>query len=129
MYVIVVGVTLVLRFERRTRRMALDRERAAQRERIELSQEIHDSTAQTLYLIRIGIEGALRRARESGSRSLAERLGATLTLSKSALWEIRRPIDMRHIVRGNGVQAHSRIAHRDIFRGNLSPSRLHSVRR
>ena len=99
MYVIVIGVTLVLRFERITRQSALARERAAQRERIELSQEIHDSTAQTLFLIRIGIEGALGHARESDP-ALAERLGATLRLSKSALWEIRRPIDMRYILEG-----------------------------
>lgn len=103
MYVIAVGVTLVVRFERSARQTAHAMERRAQRERIDFSQEIHDTTAQTVYMIRLGIDVALQRARGSDPE-LAERLSATALLTKSALWELRRPIDMGHIVEGRELK-------------------------
>ena len=103
MYVIALGVALVVRFERSTRQAALARERRAQQERADLSQEIHDTTAQTLYLIRVGVEVAMQRARQSDP-ALAERLAATVTLSQSALWELRRPIDLGHIIEGQELK-------------------------
>ena len=54
MYALVLCVSLITRFERTKRQAALERERQMQRERIELSQEIHDTTAQTAYMIGMG---------------------------------------------------------------------------
>ncbi len=103
MYVIVLCISLVVRFERTSRQAALARERQAQRERVDLSQEIHDTTAQTVYMIRLGIDVALKQVGGSNPQ-LAERLAATSALSKSALWELRRPIDMGDIVEGKELR-------------------------
>ena len=77
----------------------MDRERKVQQERIEFSQTIHDTTAQTAYLISLGIH----RARELVGKSneeLVAALDATAALSRSAMWELRRPIDAGHIFEG-----------------------------
>ncbi|MDE2838292.1 MAG: histidine kinase [Chloroflexota bacterium] len=103
MYVMVLCISLVVRFERTARQAALARERQAQRERIDISQEIHDTTAQTVYMIRLGIDVAMSLAGRSHPQ-LAERLAATSALSKSALWELRRPIDMGDIVEGKELR-------------------------
>ena len=99
MYLVAVGVSLVIRFERARRLAAMARERQAHQERIELSQAIHDTTAQTAYMIGLGIEGAMKLAGDSNPK-LVERLEATAALSKSAMWELRRPIDMGRIFEG-----------------------------
>ena len=57
-------VGLIARFERVRRQEAMERERGLHRERIELSQAIHDTTAQTAYMIGLGIH----RARTLGER-------------------------------------------------------------
>ena len=98
MYTIVLGVGLITRFEWTRRQKAMVREQQ-QQERIELSQAIHDTTAQTAYMIGLGIDGALKLAADSNPE-LAERLAATSALAKSAMWELRRPIDMDHIFEG-----------------------------
>ena len=99
MYLVAVGVALVVGFERARRRSAMERERQAQQERIDLSQAIHDTTAQTAYMIGLGIEGAMRLAGDSNPQ-LVERLEATAALSRSAMWELRRPIDMGRLFEG-----------------------------
>ena len=99
MYAIVVGISLIVRFERIGRQTAMARERQAHQERIELSQAIHDTTAQTAYMIGLGIEGAMKLAGDANPK-LVERLEATAALSKSAMWELRRPIDMGRIFEG-----------------------------
>ena len=104
MYALVLFVSLIARFDRTTRQAALERERKMQRERIELSQEIHDTTAQTAYMIGLGIH----RARELADKSNAEliaALDATSTLSRSAMWELRHPIDAGHIFEGRQLGA------------------------
>ena len=65
MYLIVVDISLIVRFERMWRQVAMEMERRAQRERIELSQSIHDTTAQTAYMIGPGIDGATNLAGDS----------------------------------------------------------------
>ena len=47
MYLLVLGVCLITRFERIRRRAAVTRERSMLQERIEVSQRIHDTAAQT----------------------------------------------------------------------------------
>ena len=102
MYLIVVGINLIVRFERIRRQAAMARERQAQQEGIELSQAIHDTTAQTAYMIGLGLDGAIKLAGDSNPK-LAERLAAMAALSKSAMWELRRPIDMDRIFEGRDL--------------------------
>ena len=102
MYLVAVGISLIVRFERTRRLAAMARERQAHQERIELSQAIHDTTAQTAYMIGLGIEGAMKLAGDANPK-LVERLEATAALSKSAMWELRRPIDMGRIFEGRDL--------------------------
>ena len=62
MYGVVASVSLIARFERVRRQESAERERELQRERIELSQTIHDTVAQTAYMISLGIHRAIRQA-------------------------------------------------------------------
>ena len=99
MYAMVLCVSLITRFERTKRQTALERERQMQRERIDLSQEIHDTIAQTAYMIGMGIHRARELAGES-NEELTAALDATSALSRSAMWDLRRPIDAGHIFEG-----------------------------
>ena len=102
MYTLVLGISLIIRFERTRWRTSVTREQELQRERIELSQTIHDTTAQTAYMIGLGLDGAMKLAGDSNPK-LTERLAATAALSKSAMWELRRPIDMGRIFEGRDL--------------------------
>ena len=92
MYAIVASVSLIARFERVRRQESAERERELLRERIELSQSIHDTAARTAYMIGLGIRKAMRLAGGS-NEELTATLAATASLSKAAIWELRRPID------------------------------------
>ena len=90
MYALVLCVSLITGFERIRRQTAVDRERELQQERIEFSQAVHDTTAQTAYMVSLGIH----RARELVGKSdeeLAAALDAASALSRSAMWEVSRP--------------------------------------
>ena len=115
MYAVVAAITLVSRFERIRsrfdrvrRREAVERERELQQERIELSQTIHDTIAQSAYMIGLGLETAIELAdtrkedsrKEENQDELLAKLRATLTLSKSTMWELRHPIDIGAIFEG-----------------------------
>ena len=103
MYAIVASVNLVSRFERIRRIAAVDRERELQRERIELSQTIHNTIAQSTYMIGLGLETAmeLANAKDDESREeLIANLSATHALSRSTMWELRQPIDAGPIFEG-----------------------------
>ena len=102
MYAIVLGIGLITRFERIRRIAAVEREREMLRERIELSQTIHDTAAQTAYMIGMGIHRARELADES-NQELVAALDATSALSRSAMWELRRPIDAGHIFEGGDL--------------------------
>lgn len=104
MYFIAACVSLVVRSERTRRQAAVAREQQARQERIDLSQAIHDSTAQTSYMIGLGIEGAINLAGDANPM-LVERLEATAALSRSALWELRRPIDLGLLFEGQELGA------------------------
>ena len=92
MYTLVLCVSLIARFERTRRQAAVEREWQLQRERIDLSQEIHDTTAQTAYMIGMGIHRVRELAGES-NEELTAALDATSAMSRSAMWDLRRPID------------------------------------
>ena len=99
LYAVSGAVSLITGFERDRRRRGLERERELQRQRIEISQSIHDTTAQWAYMIGLGVEGALELADESNDRQ-KEKLRQTAELSRSAMWELRHPIDGGQIFRG-----------------------------
>ena len=104
MYAVVAAVNLVSRFERIRRREAVERERELQRERIELSQTIHDTIAQSAYMIGLGLETAIELANaqedDENRDELIAKLEATHALSKSTMWELRHPIDAGPIFEG-----------------------------
>jgi signal transduction histidine kinase len=103
MYAVVAAVNLVSRFERTRRREAVEREGEFQRERIELSQTIHDTIAQSAYMMGLGIETAIELAKaqnDDGSDELIAKLEAVHALSKSTMWELRHPIDAGPIFEG-----------------------------
>ena len=102
MYAVAATVNLVSRFERIRWRAAVERERELQRQRIEISQTIHDTTAQWAYMIGIGVENAMDLADESND-PLKEKLRQMAALSRSAMWELRHPIDGGHIFRGEAL--------------------------
>ena len=99
MYAVVACVSLVARFERVRRQAATERERELHRERVGVAQAIHDTAAQTAYMISLGIHKARRLAGDS-NEELASTLAATSSLSKAAMWELRRPIDEGHLFEG-----------------------------
>ena len=99
MYLVALAVSLIVRFERSRWRASVERERQMRRERIEISQNIHDTSAQTAYMIGLGIHRARELAGDSNPE-LAAALDATMELSRSAMWEMRGPIDAGHIVEG-----------------------------
>ena len=98
-YGIAILVSLITSFERNRRRIAAEREREMSRQRIELSQTIHDTSAQSAYMIGLGIERSLLI--EDGSNpQLTETLQMTSDLSRSSMWTLRLAIDGGEIFRG-----------------------------
>ena len=100
MFGVVLVVNFITRFQRRRARAAMEREGELQRERIELSQAIHDTAAQTAFMIGLGIDAAKEVAGDS-NEELTARLDATSRLSKTAVWQLRHPIDMGRIFEGS----------------------------
>ena len=111
MFAVTFIVNMVTGYERTERLKALERERELHRERIELSQQIHDTSAQSAYMIGLGIDNALALA-EEGPLNLRRTLSATSELSKAAMWELRQPIDIGLIYEGQELSqvlgAHAR---------------------
>ena len=102
MYVLVFGLSLIIRFERSRRQTAVEGGLQLQQERIEIAQRIHDTSAQTAYMIGLGIHRARQLADES-NEDLVAALDGTFELSMSAMWELRHPIDEGHIFEGRGL--------------------------
>ncbi len=103
MYAVVIVVNLISRFERIRRREAVERERELIREQIELSRTIHDTVAQSTYVMGLGLETARELAEtrdDNGRGDLAAKLEALHGLSKSMMWELRHPINVSSIVEG-----------------------------
>ncbi len=104
MYAVAAIVNIIARFERVRWGQAVERERHLQRERVELSQAIHDTTAQSAYMIGLGIDTARAQAGATNPE-LAATLEATSRLSRSAIWELRHPIHMGGIYEGSALSA------------------------
>ena len=99
LYAVSAAVSIISGLERASRRRGLERERELQRQRIELSQSIHDTTAQWAYMIGLGVEQAMELVDES-QETLKARLKLVAELSRSAMWDLRHPIDGGQIFRG-----------------------------
>ena len=99
MYAVVAAVNLATRFERMRWRQAVERERALERERIELSHTLHDTAAQSAYMIGLGIDTAKALAGDANPE-LTATLEATSRLSRSVILELRHPISMGGIYEG-----------------------------
>ena len=99
LYAVVAAVNLATRFERIRWRQSVEREQALQRERVELSQAIHDTAAQSAYMVGLGIDTAKALAGEANPE-LNATLEATSRLSRSIIWELRHPINMGGIFEG-----------------------------
>lgn len=104
MYVMVLIIHMAYRFERIRWEGAVEREREIQRERAEMSRTIHDTVAQTAYMIGLGVYKARKLAAES-NKDLNATLDATADLTKSVVWELRRPLDAGQIYEGTSLGA------------------------
>ena len=90
MYAIVATVNMVSRFERTRWQATLERERTLLRERTEFSQAIHDTTAQSAYMVGLGIDTA-KRIGGDANPELTATLEATAQLTRSMIWDLRHP--------------------------------------
>ena len=99
MFVIVVVTNLACNIERRRFNETTEREQALQRERAELSHSIHDSTAQSIYMIGLGLETVKSLAGKSDP-GLSAALESTADTVRSAAWELRHPINVGGIFKG-----------------------------
>ena len=123
-YGVAISVNLITRFERVRRIAAVERERELNRQRIEMSQTIHDTTAQSAYTLGLGLEDAVERAEKSGDPELLAKLEAMWELAKSTMWTLRHPIDGGEIFSGSTL-AQVLAAHADTFTVITSiPARL-----
>ena len=100
MYAVVSSVSLIARSERIKRLEAVGRERELLRQRIEMSQTIHDTTAQSAYTLGLGLEDAIEKA-DDAKPELINRLEAMWTLTRSTMWALRQPIDGGQIFSGS----------------------------
>ena len=100
MYAVVASVSLVARSERRKKLAAVRRERELHRQRIEMSQTIHDTTAQSAYTLGLGLEDAIEKT-DSSNPELAGKLEAMWALTKSTMWALRHPINGGQIFSGS----------------------------
>ena len=99
MYAVGAAISFIAGYERKRRRRGIKREQELQRQRIQISQTIHNTTAQSAYMIGLGLETAKELAGES-NEELSAKLLATAELSKSAMWELRHPIDGGQLFEG-----------------------------
>ena len=100
MYAVVASVSLVARSERVRRLEAVARERELQRQRLEMSQTIHDTTAQSAYTLGLGLEDAIEKAHGTNPELVAK-LEAMWSVTKSTMWALRHPIDGGQIFSGS----------------------------
>ena len=91
MYGVALSANLI-RFERVRGLRAEKREGELNRQRIEMSQTIHDTTAQSAYMLGLGLEQAIEMS-ECSDPELTGKLEAMSVLSKSTMWELRHPIN------------------------------------
>ena len=126
MYLVVAAVNLATGFERMRWRRAVEREGVLQRERIDLSRAIHDTAAQSAYMISLGIDMARAQVGDANFE-LTATLEETSRLSRSLIWELRHPINMGGIFEGRELNRALR-SHASSFTNVTSvPARLTQI--
>ena len=100
LFPVALALNVVAKYERSGRRRALQREQALLNDRLEMSQTIHDTAAQAAYTVGLGIDQAINLAGRANTE-LLETLRGTATFAKSAMWELRRPIDAGQLFEGD----------------------------
>ena len=108
MFAVAAAGNLIMEIERFKRREAVDAvrvrmeenmelqshvreaERELERERIRISQEIHDGAAQTAFVLNLGLETCQRLVKKNNPE-LNEKLKVLQIQSKQAMWELRYP--------------------------------------
>ncbi len=104
MYAVVMIVSFIARFERQRRQASMESEREIQRERNEVSRTIHDTVVQTAYMVGLGVDRAKKLAGDS-NEELTATLDSTAELSRSVMWELRRPLDGSQVYEGTSLEA------------------------
>ena len=104
MYAVVAMVNLATGFERTRWRQSVERELEIERERLELSQSIHDTVAQTAYMVGLGVDRA-RKLADGSDRELVSTLDGTAELMRTVIWELRRPLDGGQVNEGANLGA------------------------
>ena len=99
MYAVVVAVNVVAWLERARRRGSEESQRVLLEQGLEMSQVIHDTVAQSAYTMRLGVDTARRLAGDANGE-LSGSLAALSALSRSIIWELRRPIDTGLVLDG-----------------------------
>lgn len=99
MYGVVVVVNMIASFERKRFNETAKRERELEQARLELSKSIHDTAAQSAYMVSLGIDTARSMAGDN-NQELVNTLNATSRLSRSVIWGLRHPINMEGIYEG-----------------------------
>lgn len=102
MYLVAAWVNLVSSYQRGRWKASVEREGALQQERIELSRSLHNTAAQSAYMTGLGID-AIRQITGDSNEELKARLEATSRMSKTAIWQLRHPIDMGRIFDGRDL--------------------------
>ena len=99
MYVIVFPISLVSKLRQIRLRNAVERERVSRQEGIELSKTVHDTTAQSAYMMALCVE-RLQRLIDPSNEAQAAVLQAMRKVSDLAVWELRHPMGRGSIVEG-----------------------------
>ena len=120
MYAVVAVVNLATRFERMRWQRAVERERVMQNERVELSQAIHDTAAQSAYMIGMGVNVAKTLADDTNVE-LTTTLDATSRLCRSLILELRHPINVGGIYEGRELSRSLRLHAASFTNVTLAP--------
>ena len=131
MYAVVAAVNLVSRFEgiragfeRARRREAVERERGLQRERIELSQTIHDTIAQSSYMIGLGLETAIELAdaqKDEKPRGTYRQAGGYPCAVEIDHVGVKASHRHRSHFRGAGAESGITVARLDVHHNHVDP--------
>ena len=92
----------------------MERERELQRERVELSQAIHDTVAQSAYMLGLGIDTAKALAGDANPE-LTATLEAASRLSRSVILELRHPINVGGIYEGRELSRGSQVPRDQLY--------------
>ena len=99
MYLVVIVVNLLSELQRTRWRGSLVREQALLQERTQQSQDIHDTAAQSAFIVGLGIDRA-RTLNGDANPELAATLESTSEAARLLIWGLRRPINTGRMYEG-----------------------------